>query len=365
MLPSLLSLAHDRVALHPLMTQSSPPSSTAPGSSLSLPPPRGVPPFLHHLLTISTVQICREAGYTRSHSSALDALTSLLHLFIKEVGLSAKAFAELAGRQHVNLLDILAALDDYQHGVELLMEYRSNSDPLPFYHPVPPFPLPRPLVKVHPPGVSPATFFTPSFAALNPHIPPFLPPLPELRTYQATPAKVEATGGDVRKRKLEQNRAVEGTLNRLTALQHQRQREEKAEEEGGKRIKREASPLDDPLDRVDPSPPSSHIPLVAPLPPSAVGVREKERERVLSKNPFMALPLPPAPPAPTPSAPPNGFSPSTASTALEGVVPSPRRSAMGGGGLGSGSSVRVRASEEEKGESKFQSRPAEEAQLDI
>ena len=242
------------------------PAGTSGGAPRPSAGPRGVAPFVHRLLTISTVQICREAGYDQSQSSALDALTSLLHLYIRQVGLTAKAYAELANRQRVNLLDTLAALDDYQQGIELLMDYRAHSDNLPFYHPVPPFPVPRRLLKVQPSTSSP--FYTPQFVALNPHIPPFLPAFPDEYTYQATPVKPDVVAGDLRKRKLEQSRAVGPSLTLLTALERQRQRDDRSAEgddDDAKRVKREpptaaADAQPSPSPSSPTSAPSTHAP---------------------------------------------------------------------------------------------------------
>ena len=299
------------------MTQQTVSSTSSPPSASSQ-LPRGVPPFLHHLLTISTVQICREAGYTRAQSSALDTLTSLLHQYVRELGLTAKAYAELANRQHVNLLDLLSALDDYQHGVRLLMDYRANSDSLPFYHPAPHFPVPRPLLKVQPGGLADAAAgYTAQFAALNPHVPPFLPAFPEERTYAATPsvAKADPAAPELRKRKMEQNRAVEGSLERLSALERQRQKEERATEDDSKRARRDTAAEDvDAPSAIAPSDPATHVPAVAPQSTSG-GARERERERVLSKNPFLALPLPPID---------SSSSSSSSSTATEEPIPPPR-----------------------------------------
>ena len=283
-------------------------SSSSSSSSHSRRLPRGVPAFLHRVLSIAVIQICREAGYERSQSSALDTLCELLHQLIREVGAAAKAGAELANRQRVNAADVLQALDGLQQGVSALMEYRQHSDALPFYHALPLFPTQRPLLKLQP-ALRPDAASAASLASLHPHIPPFLPALPDEHTYIATPTitKPEQAGSssiESRKRRAEQSRAAEQSLSRIAQLERQRRSE--AMPNGAAAMNGARQEQEDEADDDEDTParrsvalanPSLHVPVIAPI---GSGQKEQERAAAIAKNLFAAPPLPPAPPAPPP-----------------------------------------------------------------
>ena len=272
-------------------------------STILLRPARGLPAYLHHLLRISTVQICRESGYRQSSHTALDTLTALLHHLIRELGLTARHYAELSGRSDVNLIDLLHALDDYQYDINTLIDYHTHSDQLPFPRTLPNFPTPRPVTRVEP--VSGGVEDAGGRERRPAHIPPYLPRWPEERTYRHTDVKAsnELTNTDKRHRRMEQNRAVEQALLRIqqaerqpapssttdntdtttTTSPHKRHRADDSRD----------SHLNDP---------ATHQPIPAPPPPFPH--RERERERTLSKNPYLA---PLAPPQPPPQSPPARF----------------------------------------------------------
>ena len=270
-------------------------------SPLLLRPALGLPAYLHHLLRISTVQICRESGYRSSSHAALDSLTSLLHRLIRELGVSARHYAELTGRSEVNLVDVLSALDEYQCDVATLLDYHAHSDQLPFPRPLPNFPLPRPVARVEPPllpGLSDEGAGGGRKRAA--HIPLYLPRWPEERTYKRSEVRPsgELSNADRRHRRIEQNRAVEQALLRIQQAEKQSDSDgaDGAAAGSSKRLKVEESR--DGGDRKPLSDASTHQPAAAPPPPFPH--RERERERTLAKNPYLAPLAPPQPPPPVP-----------------------------------------------------------------
>ena len=272
--------------------QSNTPSAMS-TSIILLRPARGLPAYIHHLLRISTVQVCRESGYRQSSHAALDTLTSLVQHLIRELGLTARHYAELSGRAEVNLVDVLNALDDYQYDVNTLLDYHIHSDQLPFPRTLPNFPTPRAVTRVQPPvgglveggGVRRAA-----------HIPPYLPRWPEERTYKRSEVRVhtELNTADKRHKRMEQNRAVEHALMHLQQAERQpntdatdaaatsKLKSEQAREASDRRL----------------NDPSTHQPATAPPPPFPH--RERERERAMAKNPYLAPLAPPQPPSPLP-----------------------------------------------------------------
>jgi len=258
-----------------------------------------LPAYLHHLLRISTVQICRESGYRQSSHAALDSLTSLLQHFIRELGLTARHYAELSGRADVNLVDILNALDDYQFDVNTLLDYHTHSDQLPFPRPLPNFPTPRPVTRIEPPleGLGEAS----GSARRRPaHIPLYLPRWPEERTYKRSEVRPsnEMTNADKRHKRMEQSRAVEQALLRIQQAERQPDSDgTEATAASSKRLKSEE--VREGSERRPLSDVSTHQPATAPPPPFPH--RERERERTIAKNPYLAPLAPPQPPLPVPS----------------------------------------------------------------
>ena len=268
-------------------------------SPLLLRPALGLPAYLHHLLRLSTVQICRESGYRSSSHSALDSLASLLHRLIRELGLSARHYAELAGRSEVNLVDVLSALDEYQYDVSTLLDYHTHSDQLPFPRPLPNFPLPRPVARVEPPLLAGLSEEGAGGRKRAAHIPLYLPRWPEERTYKRSEVRPsgEMTNADKRHRRMEQNRAVEHALLRIQQAEQQPDGDgADGAATGSKRRKVEGAREGDakkPLSYA-----TTHQPAAAPPPPFPH--RERERERTLAKNPYLAPLAPPQPPPPVP-----------------------------------------------------------------
>ena len=259
-------------------------------STILLRPARGLPAYLHHLLRISSVQICRESGYRQSSHAALDTLTSLLHHLIRELGLTARHYAELSGRADVNLIDVLNALDDYQYDVNTLLDYHTHSDQLPFPRPLPNFPTPRPVTRIEPPTGGLGEGGGERRAG---HIPPYLPRWPEERTYRRSEVRAsnDLTNADKRHKRMEQNRAVEQALLRIQQAERQPATEGTEAATASKRLKAEEAREESERRLADVS---THQPTPAPPPPFPH--RERERERTIAKNPYLAPLAPPQPP---------------------------------------------------------------------
>lgn len=159
--------------------------------------------FLHDLLAIAISQICQEAGWDAIKHSSLQSLMDVVTKLIEEIGISANTFASLAGRTQSNFLDFNAAFEDIGTDISTLMNYHSKASEIPFGSRLPRFPLNK---SIYP---SPLPPYSESSS-----LPPFLPPLPEPRTYIFTPKEVERETNHIktRKRQIEENRKVEQSL---------------------------------------------------------------------------------------------------------------------------------------------------------
>lgn len=162
--------------------------------------------FVRDLLAISISQICQEAGWDAIRQSSLVSLMDVVSKFVEEIGVSANAFAALAGRTQSNFLDFNAALEDMGIDMSSIMNYHSKASEIPFGPRMPRLPLNKSIYPSPLPSVS-----EPS------PLPPFLPPLPDARTYIFTPKEVERETNHIktRKRQIDENRKVEQSLTML------------------------------------------------------------------------------------------------------------------------------------------------------
>lgn len=162
--------------------------------------------FVRDLLAIAISQICQEAGWDAIKQSSLMCLTDVVCKLIEEIGVSANAFAALAGRTQSNFLDFNAALEDVGMDISSIMSYHSKASEVPFGPRVPRFPLNKSIYSSPLPPLSESNA-----------LPPFLPPLPEKRTYVFTPKEVERETNHIktRKRQIDENRKVEQSLTML------------------------------------------------------------------------------------------------------------------------------------------------------
>lgn len=156
-------------------------------------------------------QLAGAAGFDASQRSAGEILGELLLRYIGEVGASAHAYAESAGRTEATPVDVLLALNDLGTSLDELNEYIKLGPGLEFGHSMAPFP-----VRKRP---KPMPTFADRAEVPPPHVPAFLPAFPDKHTYMDTPV-YPCQEADAQARQLkaaEARRAAEQALVRLQA----------------------------------------------------------------------------------------------------------------------------------------------------
>lgn len=156
-----------------------------------------------------------------------DALADIAQAFIMQIGRSANARTELAGRTRSNLLDVLATLQSLAPITHVntkdLAKYALFQE-IPFPHPVPAFPV-LPDGKKRSREVFINHIDTPPEGAESkpqdyPHIEAWMPPLPSSHTYVATPVFMTTNGKNRDRNAIaEQRRRVEMSLAQLKESQ--------------------------------------------------------------------------------------------------------------------------------------------------
>ncbi|KAJ6815480.1 transcription initiation factor TFIID subunit 8-like [Iris pallida] len=178
---------------------------------------------------IAVAQICESVGFHSSHESALNALADVAIRFICNLGKAANFSANLANRTEGNVFDLIQGLEELgnSHGftgasdvhrclvssgvVRDIVRFVSSEEEVPFARPVPSFPIVRSqrlAVSFAQIGEKPA----------GDHIPDWLPPFPDPRTYTQTPVCKERES-ELRAERLEQERLRRNTEQSLSGLQ--------------------------------------------------------------------------------------------------------------------------------------------------
>eukprot|EP00898_Chlorokybus_atmophyticus_P004069 jgi/Chlat1/4663/Chrsp3S05613 len=165
--------------------------------------------FARAIAKIVVSQTAQALGFEAIQRSASETLADILLKYLSEVGHSAHAYAEHAGRTESNLFDILLALEGLGTTVEDLMLYVQHADEIPFARALPKFPALRKPREL------------PTFAETNEeppsHIPKFLPAFPDPHTYKSTPVyhKRDRDPQKERVARVQEKRQVEDALVRL------------------------------------------------------------------------------------------------------------------------------------------------------
>ncbi|KAJ4961483.1 hypothetical protein NE237_021393 [Protea cynaroides] len=185
--------------------------------------------FGRAIAKIAVAQICESAGFQGFQHSALEALSDIAILYLRDLGKTAHFYANLAGRTQCNFFDIIQGLEDLGTSqgfsgasdvhrcaagsgiVRDITHYLSLEEDIPFSRPVPHFPV----IRNRKP--------TPSFLQIGEtppgkHIPPWLPAFPDPHTYVHTPVWNERAT-DPRTDKIEQARQRRKAERSLLSLQ--------------------------------------------------------------------------------------------------------------------------------------------------
>ncbi|XP_043722297.1 transcription initiation factor TFIID subunit 8-like [Telopea speciosissima] len=190
---------------------------------------RGGDDFGRAIAKIAVAQICESAGFQGFQQSAVEVLSEIAIRYLRDLGKTAKFYANLAGRTQCNVFDIVQGLEDLGTSqgfsgasnvhrctagsgvVQVITQYLSLEEELPFSRPVPYFPVIRDRK------------LTPSFLQIGEmppgkNIPPWLPAFPDSHTYVHTPVWNERAA-DPRTDKIEQVRQRRKAERSLLSLQ--------------------------------------------------------------------------------------------------------------------------------------------------
>ncbi|KAL4452607.1 hypothetical protein ABPG75_008269 [Micractinium tetrahymenae] len=152
------------------------------------------------------LQLAESAGFDVVQQSCVEILADLLLRFINEAGAGSHHYAELAGRSETNPVDVTLVLNNMGTNIAQLRDFE-----VPFEATISAFPLRK---KSRPPPT-----FLDRGEAPPPHIPAWLPALPDKHTYKATPV-YPGHEQDPQKRQMqltEQRQQAETALVRLQA----------------------------------------------------------------------------------------------------------------------------------------------------
>ncbi|KAI3716677.1 hypothetical protein L1987_67713 [Smallanthus sonchifolius] len=181
--------------------------------------------FGRSIAKVAIGQICERIGFDSSNDSALEALADIAIRYVRDLGKTAKFYANVANRTECNVFDVIQSLEDldsstgFPGGSEAftsllqssamkeIIEYVEVVEEVPFAQPVPRFPIVRNR-KLIPSFVQMGE--TPEFK----HVPDWLPAFPDPHTYVYSPVWNERTS-DPRSDKVElarQRRKAESSL---------------------------------------------------------------------------------------------------------------------------------------------------------
>ena len=159
-------------------------------------------------LRVAVGSLCTEVGFESAESQALETMTELTQSLITELGRSARAFCELAGRVEPLVADLVLALVEMSVPMEGLREYALRQGRL----------------TVQPPGQLVASKQTAILHTGNKkrhpgHIPDHLPEMPDSHSYIRTPTHRQPVTDyeSVREKAASQKRDVERALTRFIA----------------------------------------------------------------------------------------------------------------------------------------------------
>nr|XP_043612697.1 transcription initiation factor TFIID subunit 8-like [Erigeron canadensis] len=154
--------------------------------------------FGRAIAKVAVTQICERVGFHSFNDSVLDALADIAIRYVKDLGKTAKFYANVANRTECNVFDVIQCLEDMgcsvgfpggsercdslvrSGAVKEIIEYVEVSDEFPFAQPVASFPVVRDIKLM------------PSFAQMGEvpefkHVPEWLPAFPDAHTYIHTP----------------------------------------------------------------------------------------------------------------------------------------------------------------------------------
>lgn len=185
--------------------------------------------FARAVSRVAVAQICEGVGFESVRDSALDSLSDIAIRYLHDIGKAASFYANISGRTHCNVFDIIRALEDLGNfqgflgasgvghclassgTVMEILDYAQSAEEVPFNQSIPQFPVARDRRLI------------PSFTQMDEtppgkHVPAWLPALPDPHTYKQTPVWNERKS-DLRADKIEQARQRRNAERSLLNLQ--------------------------------------------------------------------------------------------------------------------------------------------------
>ena len=135
-----------------------------------------IPDPFRHCLKVSVSALCTEVGFESAESATLETLTELTASLLTEVGRSARAYCELAGRVEPVIADVILALVELGVPLDGLSEFAMRGGRVS---------LPAPAQAV--PAKQTAILHTGNKKRHPAHIPDHLPEMPDSHSYIRTP----------------------------------------------------------------------------------------------------------------------------------------------------------------------------------
>ncbi|CAH0479872.1 unnamed protein product [Peronospora belbahrii] len=157
--------------------------------------------FARNLSAMSVAHVARGVGFDTIQKSAVDALTEIMAKYIHRIGGAAKDIAELAGRSQPKATDVIQVLQDLEpNQIEIKDLVKTlGTAKLPFPRDVPAFPARKRDIA----GNTIEQTKIGRREGLPPHVPSFLPPLPNRHTYSSDSRLVVEREQDIKRQRLE------------------------------------------------------------------------------------------------------------------------------------------------------------------
>jgi transcription initiation factor TFIID subunit 8 len=164
-------------------------------------------PF-RHCLKVAVSALCTEVGFETAEATSVETLTEITQSLLVELGRSARAFCELAGRVEPVSADIVLALVEMGIHVSGIKEYALRSN--------------RATVQAPAQTVAAkqtAILHTGNKKRHPPYVPDYLPEMPDSHSYIRTPTHRQPVTDyeSVREKAASQKRDVERALTRFIA----------------------------------------------------------------------------------------------------------------------------------------------------
>jgi len=167
-----------------------------------------VPDPFRHCLKVAVSALCTEVGFESAESSCVETLTELTTSLLTELGRSARAYCELAGRVEPVVADLVLALVELGMPLEGLRDYAVRGARVS---------LAQPTLAV--PAKQTAILHTGNKKRHPPHVPESMPDMPDSHSYIRTPTHRQPVTDyeSVREKAASQKRDVERALTRFIA----------------------------------------------------------------------------------------------------------------------------------------------------